>query len=768
MSNFPSIGAAISSDNTHEKRVKVAIVTNIPTPYRLPVFEILAGMHDIHLKVIYCSEREPDREWDLAPNAYEAVYLNERFYTFGDKFIHANPDVFWALRRFKPDVVIGTGFNPTHLVAFLYSRISGCAFVPMTDGTLLSERTLSYTHRWIRQRIYRRSKAFIAASDGGFDLYEAYGLETRKIFKSHLCTNNTAFFNEPKTEKKYDLIFSGRFGELKNPSFAIYVAKAVALKLGKKVSLAFVGAGPLDCVLREEAKRQSEWVNAEFLGFARQAELPAIYHMARIMLFPTLADVWGVVANEALAAGVPVIVSPVAGCVPELVRHGISGFVLPLEIDLWADAVLSLLNDPSLCGEMGMAGKKIVNDYSYHNAAIGIANAVHTAVDKPVVETIENKRALMATRRVVIVQRRMTHYRIALFNLMRKRLAEEGIELIVIQGDAAPQEKLKNDEEKLEWGINVPCRYFLNNTLCWQNPGAYILGSDLVIVAQENKLLFNLWLSMKRPSIKMAYWGHGRNFQATYRNSIAEYIKSKFVKKADWWFAYTTKSAKVIANAGFSNDRTTILDNAIDNEVLRKDINDVTDNERYKMRKNVGINEGPIGLLISSLSSEKRIDFLLNAAKQVRNRIPDFQLLIIGDGPERYLIDKEISKGESWIHWAGSRTGRDKAVLLSLGNVMLNPGVFGLSILDSFIAQVPMITTKSALRSPEAAYIDSGVNGLISEDSLPAYSQAVIDYLNNESLQIKLRDGCCASSRKYTLNNMVENFCNGIVQAISA
>ena len=118
------IDAAKHAVNTMEKLspIRVALVTNIPTPYRKPIYEILVGMPDIDLKVFYCSEREPDREWDLKPTTYEAEFLAERFFTIGGKFVHTNPDVFRALNRFKPDVVIGTGFNPTHLFAFAYAR----------------------------------------------------------------------------------------------------------------------------------------------------------------------------------------------------------------------------------------------------------------------------------------------------------------------------------------------------------------------------------------------------------------------------------------------------------------------------------------------------------------------------------------------------------------------------------------------------------------------------------------------------------------------
>jgi glycosyltransferase involved in cell wall biosynthesis len=382
-----------SEVSNNKKSIRVAIVTNIPTPYRRPVYEILANTPDISLKVVYCSEREPDREWDFDSTSYEAEYLNERFYTVGDKFIHVNPEVFGALRRFKPDVVIGTGFNPTHLIAAVYSATFGCAFVPMTDGTYTSEQNLSFVHRVLRRFIYSRAKAFIAASDGGFDLYRSYNVIENKIFKSHLCANNEAYRSSPEPAKIFDLIFSGRFGELKNPLFAVEVAKSTALKLGRKVSLAFLGAGPMEKDVRVLATQYQQFIDVQFLGFARQAELPDQYKKAKLLLFPTLADVWGVVANEALAAGLPVIISQLSGCAAELVRHEQNGFVLSLDVEIWASAVVLLLNDTQLYKKMSNAGKSFVAHYNYQNAARGIADASRFAIGEVFDRHPDNMRA---------------------------------------------------------------------------------------------------------------------------------------------------------------------------------------------------------------------------------------------------------------------------------------------------------------------------------------------------------------------------------------
>ncbi len=115
--------------------MRVALVTNIPAPYRLPVYERLAAEPDIDLCAFFCSGREPDREWDLGESNFKHVLLREKFITFRGRFIHANPDLWWQLRAFRPDVVITTGFNPTHLLAYAYARVYRAGHVAMTDGT---------------------------------------------------------------------------------------------------------------------------------------------------------------------------------------------------------------------------------------------------------------------------------------------------------------------------------------------------------------------------------------------------------------------------------------------------------------------------------------------------------------------------------------------------------------------------------------------------------------------------------------------------------
>ena len=360
--------------------VRVAMVTNIPAPYRLPMYELLAATPGIELKVFFCSGREPDRHWDLDQLHVPHVFLRERFFTLGsNRYVHVNVDVWPRLREFAPDVVVTTGFNPTHLIAFVQARASGARHVAMTDGTADSEAKLSAVHRWARRWVYRRSAAFVGASEGSFSLYRQYGVRDSRLFKSHLCANNAAFATAAGVERDVDLLFCGRFAEGKQPLFALEVAAAVARRLGRRLVMLLVGSGELEGAMRQAAERLAPWIDARFPGFARQSELPACYARSKLLLFPTTGDTWGVVANEACAAGVPVIVSPQAGVANDLVRDGVNGRVLPLEVEAWAEAAANLLRDDGMRQRMAVQCLERVGPYNYANAARGLAQAIVAA-----------------------------------------------------------------------------------------------------------------------------------------------------------------------------------------------------------------------------------------------------------------------------------------------------------------------------------------------------------------------------------------------------
>lgn len=314
--------------------------------------------------------------------AFDATYLRERITTVNGRYIHNNPEVYWALTQFSPDVVIGNGFNPTHLYAMSWCALLRRTYVPMTDGTLQSERNLSRVHVALRRWAYRRARAVIAASHGGFALYRHYNVPRAICYRSCLCIDNDMFRSTEVTSHvaEFDFIFCGRLEPGKRPAFAIEVAARCAALLMRKIRLLMVGSGSLEQSLRLRAQAHAAQVEVVFHGFARQADLPALYRSAKVFLFPTEADVWGVVANEACAAGLPVIISPHAGAAGELVVDRQNGFVRELELEPWADCAATLLSNDPLRAAYGQRSRMMVEPYNFDQSALGITEAVRAAL----------------------------------------------------------------------------------------------------------------------------------------------------------------------------------------------------------------------------------------------------------------------------------------------------------------------------------------------------------------------------------------------------
>src|SRR5262249_2060919 len=123
-------------------------------------------------------------------------------------------------------------------------------------------------------------------------------------------------------------LFAGRLVDFKRPFDLIEAAELLAQR-GRKIELLIAGSGPLENDVRERARRSG--ISAHFLGFQNQSAMPAIYAAANVLVLPsTAAETWGLVANEALACGISIIVSDASGCAPDLAGDGSCGRVYPM------------------------------------------------------------------------------------------------------------------------------------------------------------------------------------------------------------------------------------------------------------------------------------------------------------------------------------------------------------------------------------------------------------------------------------------------------
>lgn len=371
--------------------------------------------------------------------------------------------------------------------------------------------------------------------------------------------------------------------------------------------------------------------------------------------------------------------------------------------------------------------------------------------------------------KVVVVQYRLLHYRVRLFDLMKAALWERNIDLILIHGQPTEAEAKKKDTGFLKWAEISLNKYVrvLGRDILWQPFPKRHRDAHLIIMMQENRLLSNYpWLFWRnRTNAKISYWGHGRNFQTDAPTGLREKWKQFLVGRVDWWFAYTQMTREIVLADGYPDQRITVLDNAIDNEAFHADLAAVTEADLLPLRQIYGA--GPLGLFCGSLYPDKRIDFMIAAADRIRAEVPGFSLVVIGDGPSAEEV-RVAAKTRPWLHPVGVKKGRDKAAWFKLAGVVLNPGAVGLHIVDSFCAGVPMVTTADARHGPEMAYLESGKNGLVVAGEVAEYADAVVDLLQDRPRFEAMRSAALESASRYTLDNMVKNFCDGIERCLAA
>lgn len=378
--------------------------------------------------------------------------------------------------------------------------------------------------------------------------------------------------------------------------------------------------------------------------------------------------------------------------------------------------------------------------------------------------------AYLAGKKVVILQHRIPHYRIPLFEIMRRSCEEVGLELIVYYGRAADSEKLRQDESSLAWGkrIDNVYRRIFGVDLLWQKIPSNVDEADLVIMVQENRILSNYKLIAKRKLArrKVAFWGHGANFQASNRRSLSEKWKVVVLSLVDWWFAYTDATVDVLVKSGFDKSRITCLNNSIDTRSNRKIFANISSREVALLNKQYGIPDAAkVGLYCGSLDRNKGIDVLLQSAKLVKKEIPDFYLIIIGAGAMEGMVNGAARECD-WIKVVGTKVGREKLIFFKRSMVMLNPGMLGLHILESFSVGLPLVSIVSSSHSPEVVYVRNYMNAILTSNTIADYSSAVVRMLSDDRYRKHISNGAEMAGQDYSVEDMAHRFMTGIVDCL--
>lgn len=376
-------------------------------------------------------------------------------------------------------------------------------------------------------------------------------------------------------------------------------------------------------------------------------------------------------------------------------------------------------------------------------------------------------------KRVVFITPVITHYRLRFHELLREYLRDAGVRYDLIYGEPDEIEARKGDLVEPDWARKIPQRRIEIGGAALSYHGVQLAtrGANLVILMQENKHLQNYLFQILPASLrpKLAFMGHGRNFQSRERRSLGERWKRIWATRIDWWFAYTDETRNHVASLGFPTDRITVFNNSVDTSEVRRMVDVTTPSRLEALRVGLGLSGRHVGVFVGGIYPDKRMPFLVESADAIRARLPDFELLVIGGGSDLSVIE-DLARARPWIRVLGPRFGQEKIELMMLGHIFMMPGLVGLAILDAGSAGLPMATTRFPWHSPEIAYLKPGVNGLMVEDweDPVAYANAVADVLSDPDRLAKMREAARDLGQTHTIEAMARNFADGILKALAA
>jgi glycosyltransferase involved in cell wall biosynthesis len=358
------------------------ILNDIPTPWREPVFERVYHRLTGKVEVAYFKGNEKRRLWTFNLGSHPKTILRGFTVAIGDNERFLNPGIVPLLLRGRPHFALLTASmkDPSGWLAMILCRILGTRIALLEDSWFGREREINALQNLARRTVYNLfGDAFVGASRQTLTMFKHYNrqLLPEQLFLSHLVADNEHFENRLKgrhIDRRFDVMFSGRIVSIKNPRFFARVCAAVKAQTGScRVLIIGEGYEGLKSAMREIFEKNG--VVYEFAGFIPHAELPDYYAQAKLLLLPTSADCWGVVINEAMLAGTPVITTAMTAAAGELVMHGQNGYILPLDEEAWAGAVVELLSDRERWEMLSKNARSKVREFNFDKAADGILDA---------------------------------------------------------------------------------------------------------------------------------------------------------------------------------------------------------------------------------------------------------------------------------------------------------------------------------------------------------------------------------------------------------
>jgi glycosyltransferase involved in cell wall biosynthesis len=376
--------------------LRLVILTEIIAPYRIPVFNVLASGAALDLHVIFLAETdEVVRQWRVYKDeiCFSHQILPSWRWRAGRTSILINRGLWSALNKVSPQVIICGGYNyPASWEALLWARRHRVPFVLWSESNSQDARAGRAWVESLKAYFLRHCDRFVVPGKASFEYLKTLGCAEASILTAPNAVDNSFFATHAESTFGHAAEFRDK---LKLPSrFILFVGRMVPEKgvfdlleayakleggVRSEVGLVFAGDGVSREELAQQAKRVSPGTVC-FPGFAQREDLAGLYALAECLLLPTHSDPWGLVVNEAMACGLPIIVTSVAGCSTDLVEDGWNGFVVPpRDPEKLSVAINALVRQPGLRQRMSAHSLERIRSYSPEACAEGLAAAAISA-----------------------------------------------------------------------------------------------------------------------------------------------------------------------------------------------------------------------------------------------------------------------------------------------------------------------------------------------------------------------------------------------------
>lgn len=377
------------------ERCRLTILVSHPIQYFAPLYRELSRRDDLDVHVIFHARAGIESYFDegFGREVRWDVNLLEGY---SHEFLSESTDVdaiAWSIVRIlgkrRPQVLLVHGYSSaTNLLAILAARRTGTR-VLMRGDTRLSPRHNRETAKSLAKRLFfRLVDGFVAVGSLNADYYRAMGVPEGRIHFAAFAVDNDTFalgsaWPEARRSERR------RIDIADSAVVVAFASKLIARKRAADLLAAFAtlmerfpdavlvvaGSGEEERALRELAAPLGGRVR--FIGFRNQSELPALFAASDVFVLPASEEPWGLVVNEAMAAGLPVIVSDDVGAAPDLVEGKGTGVVYPVgDVPRLAEGLSGLLASPDLRRQMGHAAERLIDGWSVKASAGGIARAV--------------------------------------------------------------------------------------------------------------------------------------------------------------------------------------------------------------------------------------------------------------------------------------------------------------------------------------------------------------------------------------------------------